>query len=320
MTTATFNAAQDDLVYVEDVLTALKAVDLPLLGDMLSHVLEASGKRLRPVMALLAARVNEYDMDAAVSFAAACELLHTATLVHDDVIDNAATRRRKPTANVLFRNSTSVMMGDYMFAHAAELVTRTNNMRVIKLFSRTLLSMAYGEVYQDMTAYAYGQTLNDYFKRIGGKTASLFATATEGGAVLSQASEPVIQGLRSFGYNLGMAFQVVDDVLDYTGDESSMGKPVGGDLMAGTLTLPALLLIEQYPDKNPVQRYFSGRKKAESLREAIAMIRESDICDRSMKIAIEFRDRAIEGLAAVESKEVRQALEEIAGYVLSRRT
>ncbi len=318
MITATFGIAQDDLVYVEDLLSSIKAVDFPVLGDMLAHVLDAGGKRLRPALTIVAGHASQYDIDAIVPFAAAVELLHTATLVHDDVIDNSATRRRRPTANSLYNNGATVMMGDYMFAHAAELVTRTNNMRVIKLFARTLMSMAYGEAAQDLTAYSYSQTINDYFKRIGGKTASLFATATEGGAILSRADEQVVQGLRSYGYNLGMAFQVVDDVLDYTGEEAVMGKPVGSDLMQGTLTLPSLMLIERHPHDNPIKQYFAGRRQAENLRLAVEMVREGTICEESMRMAREFHHRALEGLAAVDNVEVIRTFTDLADYVIAR--
>jgi geranylgeranyl pyrophosphate synthase len=212
------------------------------------------------------------------------------------------------------------MIGDYMFAHAAELVARTGNIDVIRLFARTLMRMATGELHQDMSAYAYGQSTLDYFNRIAGKTASLFATAAEGGAMVSGARPAWVEALRVYGENIGMAFQIVDDVLDFTSSEEELGKPAGSDLMQGTLTLPSLLLIERYPTNNPIQRYFSGRQRAENLRRALEMIRESDILDESYGVAIDFRERALVALEALPASEPRDALAELAHFVTERRS
>ncbi|MPZ50002.1 MAG: hypothetical protein GEU75_12030 [Dehalococcoidia bacterium] len=225
---------QDGLGLVEETLQAVRPAEFPALSNILDHVLGAGGKRARPAVALLAGRTGHYELDLLVPLAASIELLHSATLVHDDVIDAAATRRGRATANSLFDNAATVMVGDYMFAHAAELVARTGNIEVIRLFARTLMQMATGELHQDMSAYSYGQSTREYFNRIAGKTASLFATAAEGGAMIGGVSPKGVEALRSYGENLGMAFQIVDDILDFTGDEAEMGKPAGSDLMQGT--------------------------------------------------------------------------------------
>jgi geranylgeranyl pyrophosphate synthase len=212
------------------------------------------------------------------------------------------------------------MVGDFMFAHAADLVARTGNIDVIRLFARTLMAMATGELNQDMSAYTYGQSTLDYFNRIGGKTASLFATAAQGGGMIAGLKHEWTQSLASYGENLGMAFQIIDDILDFTGDEAEMGKPAGSDLMQGTLTLPSLLLIERYPRNNPVRRYFAGRQKAESLRKSIEMIRDSDIMDETYRIAGDFRDRAMAALMVLPASEARDALAELCDWVVSRRS
>jgi octaprenyl-diphosphate synthase len=268
-----------------------------------------------------------YNLDLLVPLAASIELLHSATLVHDDVIDAAPTRRGRETANALVDNAASVMVGDYMFAHAAELVARTGNIDVIRLFARTLMEMATGELHQDMSAFSYGQSTREYFSRIRGKTASLFGTSAEGGSMVAGLSNPQAQAMRAYGENLGMAFQIVDDVLDFIGDEEEMGKPQGSDLMQGTLTLPALLLMERHPDDNPVKRYFAGQRKSENLRRALVMVRESDIIDESMSVAIGFRDRAIAALetpslTALDSfaaARSRTTLADLAHWVTERR-
>ena len=314
-----YGPVQADLGLVEQAFASLKDVDYGPLAEMLELVLAGGGKLLRPALALLAGRFGEYNLDRLVPLATAVELLHTATLVHDDVIDNAATRRNRPTANSVFHNATTVMLGDYMFAHAADQIARTNNIRVIRLFSQTLMVMAKGEMRQDLTAYDSRQTVRDYLQRIGGKTASLFATACQGGAIVCNEPEEWIEALRDYGYNFGMAFQIVDDILDFTGDEAEMGKPVGSDLMQGTLTLPSLLLMERYPRSNPVQKYFA-RPSKERLTQAVEMIRASDIPEESYDMARRFSLSARGALVALPDTPDRQTLLDLADSILERRS
>ncbi len=314
-----YGPVQEDLALVEATFESLKQVDFAPLTEMLELVLAGGGKLLRPALTLLAGRFGVYDLDLLVPLAASVELLHTASLVHDDVIDNASTRRGRPTANSVFANATTVMLGDYMFAHAADQVARTGNIRVIRLFSQTLMMMTKGEIGQDLTAYDSRQTVRDYLQRIGGKTASLFATACENGAIVAQEPEEWVEALRTYGYNFGMAFQIVDDILDFTGDEAEMGKPVGSDLMQGTLTLPSLLLMERYPKGNPVQAFFA-RPRKELLTQAVEMVRESDIPQESYEMARSFCTRAHEALSVLPDDPARQALYNLTDYVLERRS
>ncbi|HEY8490869.1 MAG TPA: polyprenyl synthetase family protein [Dehalococcoidia bacterium] len=316
---AVYGPVQEDLLLVEALLDDIKQVDFEPLAKMLQHVLSGGGKRLRPALALLSGKFGQYSTELLVPLAASIELLHTATLVHDDVIDSSDTRRGRPTANHLYDNAASVMLGDFMFAHAAGLIARTGNIRVIRLFASTLMLMARGELDQDVSAYDWSKTIREYLDRISGKTASLFATAAEGGAIVAGAPEPTVEALRRYGYNLGMAFQIVDDILDFVGDESEMGKPVGSDLMQGTLTLPSLLLMERYPKDNPVRKYFANRKKESYLHQTIAMVRESDILDRSYAVARDFVDRALAALAPLSDGTAKQTLEDLAVYVVERR-
>lgn len=316
---ALYNPVQDDLKLVDDTLDSLKKeIDFPPLSVMMDMVLSGSGKRLRPALALLSGTFGAYRLDLLVPLAASVELLHTATLVHDDVIDGADTRRGRTTVNAVFHNSTTVMLGDYMFANAADLVARTGNIRVIRLFSHTLLVMAKGEIRQDMSTYDSRQGVQDYLHRIAGKTASLFATACEGGAIISGEGEERIQAMREYGYNLGMAFQIVDDILDFTGDEAVMGKPVGSDLWQGTLTLPSLILMDRYPKDNPVTKLFGSRRKREHLAQAVAMIRESDIPDESFGIARNFCNSARSAISILPDTPARETLFNLTDYILER--
>ncbi len=316
-----YGPVTDDLRLVEDALDAIKHVEnFPALSKMLGHVLAGGGKRIRPAIALLAGKFGDYNADLHVPLAASIELLHTATLVHDDVIDASPSRRGRPTANELFNNSASVMLGDYMFAHSAELISRTENTKVVRLFAHTIMAIAGGELHQDMSAYEYGQDTMSYFGRIEGKTASLFATSAEGGAMVARCSVADREALRVYGLNVGMAFQVVDDILDFAGDEQEMGKPIGSDLLQGTLTLPSLILMERYPKDNPIKKAFRSRKpKTEHVAQAVYMVLNSDILNEAYGVARDFRDRALASLRTLPESEARSALEDIAEYVLDRR-
>jgi geranylgeranyl pyrophosphate synthase len=314
-----YEPVQEDLAKVEAAFDVLKRSEFTWLESMLGPVLSAGGKRLRPTIALLAGRFGDYRPDLIVPLAASIELLHTATLVHDDVIDASDTRRGQPTTNARYQNAAAVMLGDYLFAHAANLICQTESLEVVKLFTRTLMAMASGELTQDMSAYQYGQDTMKYFQRIAGKTASLFATSAEGGAMVGDASPERISALHAYGEHVGMAFQIVDDILDFAGDEAELGKPVGSDLMQGTLTLPALLLMERHPDDNPVKRLFQNKRRQEHLSEAIFMIQNSDILDESHAVARDFRDRAVAALEPLPDTPDRVALIDIADYVLGRR-
>ena len=264
---ALYGPAAADLALVEEALAQVTRTDFAPLESMLQSVLQRSGKRIRPAIALLAGGFGRYEAERQVPLAASIELLHTATLVHDDVIDTAETRRGQSTANAMFDNAASVMLGDYMFAHAAELVARTGEVAVIRLFAQTLMTMATGELNQDVSAFdtAAGNR-RDYYQRIYGKTASLFATAGAGGAMMAGSQRDTVEALCRYGHDLGMAFQIVDDVLDFSGDADELGKPVGSDLLAGTLTLPTILLLEDAPDDDPrgaaLRRHGSGRAPA----------------------------------------------------------
>ena len=317
-----YGPVQEDLRLVEDTLDRIKHVEnFPALSRMLGHVLSGGGKRLRPAIALLAGHFGQYDRDLHVPLAASIELLHTATLVHDDVIDASPSRRGRPTANELFNNSVSVMLGDYMFAHSAELISRTDNTKVVRLFAYTIMAIAGGELHQDMSAYDYGQDTIKYFGRIEGKTASLFATSAEGGAMVARCSDDEREALRVYGLNIGMAFQIVDDILDFAGNEDEMGKPIGSDLMAGTLTLPSLILMERYPQDNPIKKAFRTKKpKTEHIVEAVNMVRGSDILKESYDVAKDFRDRALASLRTLPSNDARSSLEDLAEHVLDRRS
>lgn len=314
-----YGPVHEDLALVEAQFDLIKRVDLAPLAQMLDHVLGAGGKRIRPGLALLAGTFGTYDLDRLVPLAASIELLHTATLVHDDVIDAAATRRGRATANHLYDNAVSVMIGDFLFAHSADLIARIGSVRVVRLFSKTLMQIATGELDQDVSAFDASKRITDYLNRIGGKTASLFGAACEGGAIAADAPESQVDALRDYGYNLGIVFQIIDDTLDFTGDEAVMGKPVGSDLMQGTLTLPSLLAMEGPAGKAAVTRLFSARRnKAQLLEQAIGVILSGDAITRSRAFAEEYAQRAVRAIEPLPDTSAHRTFTELTHYVLTR--
>ncbi|MEE8421157.1 MAG: polyprenyl synthetase family protein [Dehalococcoidia bacterium] len=317
---ALYGPVAGDLPRIDQALRSLADVEQPWLREMMQSMLTGSGKKMRPAMTLLAGRYGDYNLDRLVPLAASVELLHTATLVHDDVIDEAAERRGRPTAASLFGNAASVMLGDYMFAHAANFIAQTDNTRVVRNFAATLGRMASGELEQDISAFEYSEDVQRYMDRIGGKTASLFATASEGGAIVAGASEPHVEALRHYGESLGMAFQIVDDILDFSGDPEEMGKPIGSDLREGTLTLPAIFYLQQHPGENPVKHAFDDVDREKNFALAIDEIRGSTALDEAAEAARRFGARAREALAALPAGEEREKLDGLIDYVLERRS
>jgi geranylgeranyl pyrophosphate synthase/phage shock protein PspC (stress-responsive transcriptional regulator) len=317
---ALYGPVAADLPLVRETIGSVASgVGFDFLAKMLEQQLAGTGKMMRPALALLAGRLGSYDLEKVVPLAASVELLHTATLVHDDVIDEADERRGNDTANSLFGNSASVMLGDYMFANAAELITRTDNIQVVKNFAATLMMMVRGELNQDVTVFEYSEDVQRYLDRITGKTASLFATCAEGGALVCGATDEQVEAMRTYGLRLGIAFQIVDDILDFTGDPEVMGKPaVGSDLRGGTLTLPAILYMQQEPDDNPIKRAFDGQRRRANLDRAIAEILDGDFIDESMTTARRFGADAREALQALPPGETRDTLDALVDYVLER--
>jgi octaprenyl-diphosphate synthase len=313
-----YEPIQEDLNKVGDWLRSVSGVDFPRLSELLDYSLSV-GKGIRPALTLLSGKFHNYNLGYLLPAATAIELLHTATLVHDDAIDKSPVRRGKPTINAVWGEDKAVLLGDYLFAKAGELAATTGNLQVVKLFAQTIMTISSGELNQAFNAFNLEQTREDYFQRISSKTASLFCLATESGAILSQTPEKSIEVLREYCYNLGIAFQIVDDILDFIGSEEKLGKPVGSDLAQGTLTLPAMLLLERYPEDNPVKRLFQGGDKQKNIELAIELIRDSSITQECYSIATDYGSRACHNLSLLPDNSSRQALIQLADYVIRRR-
>lgn len=309
----------EDLAKVENSLKSVGEVQDNHLSELLGYVLGSGGKRIRPAVTLLAGKFYNYDLDYLLPMAVAVEMLHTATLVHDDVIDKSAVRHGRPTVNKVWGEDKAVLLGDYLFAKAGEFCASTGNLRVIKLFSQTLATMSIGELKQTFDAFNLDQTRKHYLDRISKKTASLFVLATESGAILSQSPERSVEILRKYGHNLGIAFQIVDDILDFTGTEEELGKPADSDLAQGILSLPSIIFMYHYPEDNQIKRFFQGRRDLEEKKRIIESIRNSPIVQKCYDFAANYGARACQNLNLLPDSASRQALIDLADYIVRRK-
>ena len=301
-------------------LLSLDGTPPPFLSELLEHVVQPTGKRLRPALTLLASKLHPHDGRNAEIMAAAVELLHIASMVHDDTVDNSYIRRGKATVNRVWGRNAAVLVGDYVFATSATFVCDTGNIRVIRRFAETIMDLSAGELNEIASAYSLSQTREDYFQRIYQKTASLFSTATEAGAVLSGAPEKTAEAMERYGRNVGLAFQVVDDILDFDGSGDEIGKPVGSDLAQGIMTLPIIIAVERHGPDSPIARFLASTGSDGETEEAVAAVQDPAIIAECYEIAARYCDEAIESLASIESNPARDALEDVVSYVLRRRS
>jgi octaprenyl-diphosphate synthase len=321
-----------DLARVEKMLRsasveALSPVVRELFGNargsenivnLLSYSLSGSGKRLRPALTLLSGKLFHYDPGSLLALATSIEILHTATLVHDDIIDKSLLRRGKPTINALWNSDRAILTGDYLFSKSLEFVANIRNNALTCLFVQNLLVLCSGELTQNFNSFNTRQTREHYFNTIGSKTAALFSLATEGGAILGLAPEDSTQALKQYGYDLGMAFQIVDDILDFVGDEKEMGKPKGSDLSQGIITLPAMMLMDRYPRDNPVSQIEDG-DKTENVKQAVTLILEDPrIIEDCYTVAVEYADKARSELESLPRGESRDSLLDLADFAINR--
>lgn len=310
---------QQEMQRVEDLIRAQADTHHSNLRSALDLLLSAGGKRIRPTMTLLAGRMLGAPLEQLITLAAAIELLHTATLVHDDLIDETLFRRGNPTLNASWTPANTVLAGDFLFACAAKLAADTESIPVMKLFSKTLITIVGGEITQ-LFFENFPLTHQDYYQRIYAKTASLFETSAWAAALVSPAGLDTQERMRCFGYAMGMAFQIVDDILDFIGDPAEMGKPAGSDLRNGILTLPAIYYAEAQSNDKDVALMLQGRfpKDSRQLDRLITAIRTSPAIQKSRDDANGFIDHAQQNLNHLPPSPERQALEKMAGYILDR--
>lgn len=318
-----FEAMQDDLDRVERRLLEAAQIDFPIVSRMIQDLVTTSGKRLRPLLLLLAAKAFTYDRDRAVTAAAGVELLHTASLVHDDSIDMAALRRGQPTLNTHLSSGAVILIGDFLFAQSAILAAATENTRVVSIFASSLGSICDGQLRETLEAHRVDQDRESYERRIFGKTASLFAGAAEMGAVIGDASNDAVQEMRSFGGDIGMAFQIIDDVLDLREGTQTLGKPAGNDLRQGVVTLPTMIFASGLPPGSPARDTLEAIVAGDELRDdaigaIVAEIRASGALEKAEEIAAEYSESARSRISIVPDNETREYLDDVVDLTLIR--
>jgi geranylgeranyl pyrophosphate synthase len=313
-----FSPVQESINKVEDLMQAQSQGHHSELGAALSHLLSSGGKRVRPAVALLTGGMLGGDSGRLITLSAAIELLHTATLVHDDLIDGSLLRRGIPTINANWSPAATVLTGDFIFARAAVLASQTKSVEVMQMFSQTLATIVNGEIIQ-LFASRGQASREDYFNRIHAKTASMFELATSAAALLSPTRDGVIKLVSQYGYGIGMAFQIVDDILDFTGEQVSMGKPVANDLRQGLITLPTLCYLETHPNDPDAKAVLQGKGQAEMNIDRLAKsIRESGAIHLALNEARQFVDQGLIALRQLPLNPERLALEELAEYIVQR--
>jgi geranylgeranyl pyrophosphate synthase len=309
---------QDLIPLVEARMRAQANGHNPALGFALDHLLSSGGKRVRPAVVLLVGGMLGASPDRLVTLSAAIELLHTATLVHDDLIDGALLRRGISTLNVHWSPAATVLTGDFIFARAAKLAAETDSVSVMHLFAETLANIVNGELTQMFTG-KFTADQENYLQRIYAKTASMFELAAAAAALLSPVGEKEVETARSFGYHIGMAFQIVDDILDFTGEQETVGKPVGSDLRQGLLTLPALYYLRDHPGDEDIRCLLDGKGYDDALFDRlVASIRTSGTIQRSLEEARRYIDEALRDLFLFPDCTERRALEALAFYIVDR--
>ena len=306
------------LTEVEATLHDLPDLQPPELREAVKNIVSAGGKRVRPVITLLiAGMLGQLDSRHAMYLGSAVEMLHTATLVHDDLIDGSLMRRGTATLNAVWTPAATVLTGDWMFAFAAGLASKTDSVRVMSILADTLGVLVGGELQQAFTDFALRSTRDDYYRRIYNKTASMFVLATTACGVVCGASEQQMSALQDYGRDLGLAFQVMDDVLDYTGETARVGKPVGGDLRRGLITLPVICYVEAH-GRDGLECALQGQCDSQTYDRIISQIRASDAIDCSLQEAHSIGENAKGALALFPDNAYRATLMQLVDYTLER--
>ena len=295
----------------------------PVISELSNHLINAGGKRLRPLLTLAASDLCNYSGASHIKLAAAIEFIHTATLLHDDVVDESFQRRGKPTANILWDNQSSVLVGDYLFSKSFQLMVETGSLKVLSILADASSTISEGEILQLSAVKNIKTDESAYFKIIEGKTAALFAAATEVGAVISNVEDKEADALANFGKALGISFQITDDLLDYVGSEEVLGKNIGDDFKEGKVTLPLIKAISKSSKEE--KRFWEevinkGMQKSSDLEHALLLMRQHDVFDETRSEAIKWSKKARNYLDIFPESKTKVILQELTSFVVERIT
>ncbi|MDI6689802.1 MAG: polyprenyl synthetase family protein [Actinomycetota bacterium] len=310
---------KNDLKRVEEKLIQIVSSGDGRLAQSSLVILEAGGKRLRPALVLISGAMKHYDLKKLMPAAIAVELIHMASLVHDDIVDGAEMRRGVPTINFTWGSHIATATGDFLFATAFVLLSKLDNSRAMDIMSQTVLDLSLGELHQMETAHSLAQTIDDYLTVVRNKTATLFSASCQLGGSISGAREEDIEALKIYGENLGMAFQIFDDLLDLSAEKGSLGKPIGADLRGGTITMPILFALEETELNSHLCRVISGGNSTEGeIEKAIQIIHGTRALLRTREEANKYVEKAIDALSSISSEETRRNLLSIGNFVVDR--
>ncbi|WP_079709700.1 heptaprenyl diphosphate synthase component II [Paraliobacillus ryukyuensis] len=316
----TYSYLKSDLGVIEKDLEKIIQADHSILNEASTQLLKAGGKRLRPVFVLISAQFGQYDLSKVKHVAVALELIHMASLVHDDVIDNSELRRGKPTVKAKWDNRIAMYTGDYIFARALEYLAEINDPRAHQILSKTMVDLTIGEITQIRDKFNTRQSLRDYLRRIKRKTALLITSSTQLGAIA--ASVPIEQEkhLKRYGYYIGMSYQIIDDILDFTASEKQLGKPAGSDLMQGNITLPVLIAMKDPNFYQQLQELFTNKSiTQDEIKPFIEQIKQSDAIEQSFEISNQYLQKAFHALDKLPNVKAKQTLKDIATYIGQRK-
>jgi len=313
-----YSEMRSDLDLIEKELEKAVNSSSDLLNEASLHLLQAGGKRMRPVFVLLAAKFGDYQIQQMKDVAVPLELIHMASLVHDDVIDDSQMRRGKLTVKAQWNNRVAMYTGDFIFARALEYITNIQNPLAHRILSYTMVEICVGEIIQIEDKFKLDQRLQDYFRRIKRKTALLIASSCHLGAVVSGADEETANHLKRFGYYVGMSFQIIDDILDITSTDKELGKPAGSDLIQGNITLPILFLKDSPEFRPALEHAISGNMTEIERLALVKRIRESDAIPKSKAISNRYLQKALKEIDALPSSSAKKSLRDIALYMGKR--
>jgi geranylgeranyl pyrophosphate synthase len=314
-TASLYGPVVGDISAVRERLHDLTIGHHPLLAEALAYVFETVGKHIRPTLCLLCGKLGEYDLETLVTLAASIEVVHTAPLVHDDTVDQALSRRGLRTVNAVWGGKIAVLLGDFLFAQSAQLATELNRVQIMSLLSETVMAMSSGELQQFAASQSREIDEASYLQRIEGKTATLLAMCCQGAGIVSEQGGREVEALRNYGMNLGMAFQIADDVLDFVGDEATLGKPAGSDLLQGTVTLPVILYSQSVPADSSFWHYLRDGVHLDEIVEAVRGSRGPAL---AIERAAEYAASARASLRIFPSGDAKEALEDLTDYVIRR--
>lgn len=315
-----FKDISSDLKKLEKELERFLKVDDPILSQTCIYLLQAGGKRMRPGFTLLSAKFFDYNFEKVLPVAMALELIHMATLVHDDVVDASLTRRGRPTLAAGWGNTVSIATGDYLFAKALELILKIDDNTISKILADVCVEMCHGEIQQIKFSFDIYQDYKQYYYRIQRKTALLIALCCKLGAMVANANKRQVWLMNHYGHCLGIAFQIVDDILDITADPKVLGKPVGGDIRQGIITLPIIFALKDSPDQERLKALIGKEIKTEDeVQEAVSLIKNSDGIEKSRQIVDLYINKATKSLNELPDIPAREALVELAKFVGDRR-